>query len=212
MAIVPGHNDHAGDYLVILAMDFVEEPPKYVLKDEWFDIRISAIFSSTGAEEKMNDKDKHKDATTTTSVLLKPTLSRYTKNSLIQTDGPQNKVSSGIVLPKGLQLEMKPEVITLRWDLEEQQAATNKGITKEERAQCKISSMAESMDVSSFSGDYRLEFHAFDESNECLKGKTVVSRSFCIVDAKLSLDSPEWDEVWYKGKKEGMHGILSKCN
>mmetsp|Transcript_8552 Transcript_8552/g.16116 ORF Transcript_8552/g.16116 Transcript_8552/m.16116 type:complete len:589 (-) Transcript_8552:61-1827(-) len=112
---------------------------------------------------------------------------------------------------------MNPTMIALKRDKDEQ-VKEGKVFTRECKAKCKISFPGEegassTMGPPCYSGAYRLEFQAFNRSNECFQGKmNLLSRPFYFVDAMLSLDSPEWDEVWYKdmgGKEKSMRVTVS---
>lgn len=152
---------------------FIEEPPKHIFVEKWFDVGISIHMPRSQAQ-------KSPDATYT--VQLKPRLYRYTRG----------KTSSQPVSPSdSVQLTMNPPYIAL--------PLSKTGSPSEHiaRAKCKISCPTQSSKPSAFS----IQFHAEMGSSQeiSFEVKPSFSQPLSIVNAKLTVESPGWEDVWYKG-------------
>lgn len=151
---------------------FIEEPPKHVFVEKWFDVGISIHFPRSQTSDETLES--------TYTVELKPSLYRYTRGKTSSQPVSQSD---------NVQLTMNPRTICLPLS---KTGSPSEHIAK---ARCKISCPVQSSKPSAFS----IQFVAAKEADLAFEVKPAFSQALTIVNAKLSVESPGWEDIWYKG-------------
>lgn len=149
---------------------FIEEPPKYIFCDSWFDVGLSILTPRiTNATEEIS-----------APIKLKPKLFRYT----------QGKISSQAVHEgDNVELVMNPDVISF--------PVSKTGSPSEHIARGKLKISSTSTKGSNPSA-FVIQFEAETEESLPYEVPPIYSQPLSIVTAKISLEAPEWESTWYK--------------
>lgn len=159
---------------------FIEEPPKHIFVEEWFDVGISIQLP----------RSKSVTSGSTYTVELKPSLYRWTRGKT--SSQPVSRSDS-------VQLSMNPPTISL--------PVSKTGSPSEHiaKAKCRISCPVQSSKPTAFS----IQFNDAKIDNPLFEVKPSFSQPLTIVNAKLKVESPGWEDTWYKG--ELIIGWIENC-
>ncbi len=150
---------------------FIEEPPKHIFVDEWFEVGISIQLP----------RSKSISSGSTYTVQLAPRLYRWTRG---------RASSQPVSRSDNVQLSMNPTTISI--------PVSKTGSPSEHiaKAKCKISCPVQNPKPTAFS----IQFNDAKVDNPLFEVKPSFSQPLTIVNAKLKIESPGWEDTWYKGE------------
>ena len=167
---------------------FIEEPPKHIFVEKWFDVGVLVTMHTMPKAQALGPLES------TFTMQLKPHLYRYTQGETSSQPASQTD---------NVHLTMNPPFLSL--------CVSETGSPSEyiARAKCKIScSGVQSSKPLAFS----IQFKAETEPTAVFDVKPTFSQPLSIVNAKLTVESPGWEDTWYKemgGKDKAILCIAS---
>jgi len=166
---IPSNAGTEGCFAVI---KFIEEPPKQLFVNQWFDVSISILMPRSRT---LNDTKS------TYTIQLRPHLYNFTRGEIS---------SLPVAESDNVQLIMNPPLICF--------PSSTTGSPSEHiaRAKCKMSCPTLQ---SSKSSAFRIQLHAEPDPMVSFYIEPAFSQPLSLVNARLCIDSPNWEDVWYKG-------------
>ena len=169
VTMIPRSAGTDGRFAVI---KFIEEPPKQLFVNQWFDVGISILMPRSIASS---------ETESTCTVDLRPNLFRF---NLGETSSQPVGESDNV------QLTMNPPFISF--------PLSKTGSPSEHvgRAKCKIVC---SSDQNSKPSAFSIRFHAELDRSIPVDIKPAFSQPLSLVNARLLIESSDWEDIWYKG-------------
>lgn len=168
VTMTPGNAGTDGRFAVI---KFIEEPPKQLFVNQWFDVGMLRSIASSDTES-------------TCTVDLRPNLFRFTLGET--SSQPVGKSDN-------VQLTMNPPFISFPL------SKTGSPSEHVARAKCKIVC---SSDQNSKPSAFSIRFHAELDRSIPVEIKPAFSQPLSLVNARLLVESSDWEDIWYKGTSQ----------